>query len=203
MNTMLKMSAVAMLMAGTVQMAQAAPLTLNVTGTISPLTCDLAADVAGNTVNLGVVTPDSFGAVGTKVAAKTFHLVTSNCAWEGAATEVAVAGDMVASVDFAADEIAGKKGFWHNLGSGHQDAAIVVEGGKVAAAGGAADAAAPLTTGDRIFIAHGDATAGAETKIADLNAKSTALEAYMTATTAAQPVAQILTVPVTFTAMYQ
>jgi len=206
MNTMLKMSAVAVLMAGTMQMAHAAstakPLTLNVKGMITTLTCDLSADVSANTVNLGIAFPSDFGAAAnTKAGAKTFHLQTVNCAQDGAATDVASAGDLVADVSFGADEVVAGNGQWYNAASGNRDAAIVVEGPKLAANGGAGTKGI-LTTGDMIYLGSG-VTSPTATTVEDLNGKVAELEAYMLSLTATNPVAQTLSVPVTFTAMYQ
>lgn len=206
MNAMLKMSAMAVLMAGTMQMAHATstakPLTLNVKGVITSLTCDLSADVSGNTVSLGSVLPSDFAATaGTKVGTKTFHLQTVNCAQGGSDTDVASAGDLVASVSFGADEVVAGNGQWYNVASGNRDAAIVVEGPKLAANGGAGTKGI-LTTGDMIYLGSG-VTSPTATTVAEMNGKKADMEAYMLSLTATNPVAQTLSVPVTFTAMYQ
>ena len=210
MNTMLKMSAVAMVMMGAMQVAQAAPgaaptakpLTLNVKGVITTLTCDLSADVSANTVDLGIAFPSQFaGAAGTKVGSKTFHLQTVNCQQDGGAADVGADGDLIASVDFGADEVVNGNGQWYDA-TGPKDAAIMVEGAKLDTT------AAPhvgkkgvLTTGDKIFFANG--VKATPTTVASLNGQQTELEAYMVSLTATNPAAQTLSVPVTFTAMYQ
>ncbi|EAS6426701.1 type 1 fimbrial protein [Salmonella enterica] len=211
MNTMLKMSAVAMVMMGAMQMAQAAPgaaptakpLTLNVKGVITTLTCDLSADVSANTVDLGIAFPSQFGgAAGTKVGNKTFHLQTVNCQQDGGAADVGADGDLVASVGFGADEVVNGNGQWYDA-TGPKDAAIVIEGEKLdTTAAVHVGKKSVLTTGDKIFFANGTATAPATT-VASLNGQRTELEAYMVSLTAANPTAQTLSVPVTFTAMYQ
>ncbi|EJT9122845.1 type 1 fimbrial protein [Escherichia coli] len=205
MNIILKMSAVAMVMMGAMQVAQAAaptpkPLTLNVKGVITTLTCDLSADVSANTVDLGIVFPGQFGAAaGTKVGNKTFHLQTVNCQQDGAALDVASDGDLVASVDFGADEVVNGNGQWYSA-TGPKDAAIVVEGPKLDVAAHTGTKGV-LTSGDKIYFASGKA--GAQTKVAALEAQKAELEAYMVSLSATNPVAQTLSVPVTFTAMYQ
>ncbi|HGG3697429.1 TPA: hypothetical protein ACJF0N_001426 [Salmonella enterica subsp. enterica serovar Java] len=205
MNTIFKMSMVAMVMMGAMQVAQAAgpapkPLTLNVKGVITTLTCDLSADVSANTVDLGIAFPGQFGATaGTKVGNKTFHLQTVNCQQDGAALDVANDGDLVASVDFGADEVVTGNGQWYNA-TGPKDAAIVVEGPKLDVANHTG-AKGILTTGDKIYFAS--AKAGTPSKVASLDAQKAELEAYMVSLSAANPVAQTLSVPVTFTAMYQ
>lgn len=207
MNTMLKMSAVAMVMMGAMQVAQAAgptakPLTLNVKGVITTLTCDLSADVSANTVDLGIAFPSQFGAVaGTEVGNKTFHLQTSNCQQDGGATDVGADGDLIASVDFGADEVVNGNGQWYDV-TGPKDAAIVVKGAKLDTTGAPhVGKKSVLTTGDKIFFANG--VKATPTTVASLNGKQTELEAYMVNLTATNPVAQTLSVPVTFTAMYQ
>ncbi|EHB6181744.1 TPA: fimbrial protein [Escherichia coli] len=201
----LKMSAAAMLMMGAMQMAQAAnvaakPLTLKVKGVITTLTCDLSADVNANTVDLGIVFPGQFGAAaGTKVGNKTFHLQTVNCQQDGNALDVTSDGDLVANVDFGADEVVNGNGQWYNA-AGPKDAAIVVEGPKLDVAAHTGTKGV-LTTGDKIYFASGDKAT--PTTVASLNGQTAELEAYMVSLSAVNPVAQTLSVPVTFTAMYQ
>lgn len=200
----MKMSGV-LLISGMVAMAfgqaanaQGKPAHVDITATISEVTCDLSTSVP--VVSLGNFNKASFVTAKGDVGARTFKVIASNCLSGGADTPPAAQGDLVAQVDLpTAMAIPGDEDMFNSNGS--NDVGISLKGAVYDPGAHGAGTLSYLKGGELLFIHKADNITDTVGK--QFNSKSADVTASIRAVAAATASPQRISVPVNFTAYYQ